>query len=431
MTRNGATWLAATILLGALLESQTALALPQYEKEFSARLSVEQEYTDNVILVTPVGGEDFISTIRPGFSLAAVSEESGLKLDYDFGYSRYWELEQGFTEHDARGNLWQEWEHLHFDASGSFLRQEYPIELAPETAAIIGLRGNVSPYYRANATPGVAYEFGEERFLRAGYNYAAYWSEDRRFQDSEMNAPNVSLTYALNKFNVLDLGYTYERGSFSMGTFSNTSDLTAHRASGGYTYRFSPHLDLNASYAFKDLRFESDTGYQTHRATLGTSYGLAEDLTLSLAAGYYLIDLEGQTKSGPALSGEVTKKFSRGQVTLGGDWGFGEDYYGAENLGVYEYWSGRASASYKLSEYLTFDARGGYQSNDYALLGRTDDYWSAGGGLSWLIRPWLSARASYLHTDYMSKVGAGFTGQVWNFTVNSYLLSLTTTYDYR
>ncbi len=421
---------AAVLFIGALLFAQAApaLALPAYKTEISARLGLEQQYTDNLQLMSITGGEDFISSVRPGFSAAATSPESGAKLDYDFGWSRYWKLDDEFLSHRGRGNVWQQWEHVRFDAAGSFSREEYPIELSPETGAITGLRDVVSPYYRAAATPGVAYQLGEERSLRAGYNYSSYWSNDPRFQNSAMHAPNVTLGYALDKFNVIDLGYTYERGLFSAGRVSNIPDFTTHRANGSYTRRYSPHLDLNAAYAFSDLDFQGGAGYRTHQATLGTNYGFSENLSISLNAGYYLIDQGGRQLDGPVLNGLITKTFPGGQVQVAGDYGFGEDYYSAENLGVYEYWGGRVSGSYQVAERLKADANGSWRRNEYALEGRTDEYWSAGAGLSWLLRPWLSARAAYSHTDFRSEAPTSFTGRIWNFRTNSVLVGLTATY---
>lgn len=422
-------WPAVAALLLAALLPRPAAALPQYEKDFEAHLGLEQEYTDNLQLMTVQGGEDFISSLRPGFSLSAVSEKSGVKLAYDFAYSQYWKLDDGFTRHNAQGNVWQEWEHWRFDCTGAFSRQEYPLEVSPETGVILGLRDTVSPYYRTGATPGLSYQFGEERFVRAGYNYNAYWSNDPRFQNSEMSSPNVNLTYGLDRFNVLQVGYTYETSNFSQGTFSNMSDFVAHRPSGSFTHRFNPRLELTTSYAYSNLAFDTGGGYKTHTATLGATYALSEQTSMSLSAGYYQINLNGQTQDGPVLNGSLTRRFSRGEVTLSGDWGFGEDYYTSENLGVYKYWSGRASASYQLAEYLKADAGGSYRSSDYVLEGRTDDYWNATAGLTWDVRPWLKARAAYYRTNYETVSGTGFLGRTWDFTVNNYSISLTATYD--
>lgn len=417
-------------MLGVWLAPGAAGAWPLYQKDFQARLTLEQEYTDNLQLLTVTGDEDFVSSINPGLSLSAVSEESGVKLDYDFGYSQYWRLDDSFTRHNGRGSVWQEWEHWRFDATGSYSRQEYPIEVSPETGTILGLRDTVSPYYRTSATPGLAYEFGEERFIRAGYNYQAYWSNDQRFQDSELHAPNISATYALDTFNILQANYSYQQGNFSFGTFSNTSDFVAHRAGGSYTRRFNPRLDLTVAYNYGELEFDTGTGYRTHQATVGTNYAVTEDTTVALSAGYYQIDLGGgQTHEGPVLNGSLSRAFPRGRVSLSGEYGFGEDYFSSENLGVFEYWTGRLSASYELTEYLTADASGGYRNNDYQLEARTDEYWNAGAGLSWLARPWLTARAAYRHTNFTSETGAGFTGRAWDFDVNTYSLSLTATYD--
>jgi hypothetical protein len=391
---------------------------------------MDQEYTDNLFLMTALGGEDFVSTLRPGFSAAAGSERSGCSADYDFGYSRYWRLREGFTEHNARGNLWHEWEFLRFDATGHFVRREYPIEFAPGTGAVLSLRNAVSPYYRAGATPGLAYEFGEERSIRVGYDYESYWSHDARFQDSAMNSPNVALTCGLDAFNVIGLSYAHERGSFSAATFSATPDFLAHRVGAQFTHRLSPHTDAVVSYRLTDLAFDTGTGYRTHQATLGTHWDLSELTTLGLAGGYFLIDRPGSRQDGPLLSAEVVRELYRGHLSAGGEWGFGEDYFSSENLGVYTYWNARLGADYQLREHLRAGASGTYQSNDFSLVGRTDDYWSATGNLSWLIEPWLTARLSYSHTRYRSFASSQFRGQVWDFAVNSLLLNLTSTFEW-
>jgi len=430
-SRFAGQWMAvAAVLALALVAPRPALAMPKYEKDFSAHVSLEQEYTDNLRLSSQNGGEEYINAVRPGFSVAAVSEASGIKADYDFAARYYWKMADEFIEHNARGNVWQQWENLRFDSGGSFSRSEYPIELRSGSQAIVGLRDTVSPYYRAGATPGFSWLFGAERFLRVGYNWSSYWSNDRRYQNSQQNAPNATLTYGLNQWNVVTLGYTFERASFSEGTFSNTRSFHADRANGAFTHRLSEVLNATASYSYGNIDFKVGPGYRTHNGTLGTSWQASEHTAVNLSAGYFLIDrgTAGSSK-GPVINGSVTRAIPQGSLSLAGNYGFGEDYYSSENLGPYKYWSVDAHGSYELAERLSADATAGFHRNQYVLRGRTDDYWTAGAGLSYLLRPWLKGRASWAYNSYDSSAGAGFTGRLWDFNVNTYLLGLTATYD--
>jgi hypothetical protein len=409
--------------------TSAAKAAPKQGRSLDGHVTVEQSYTDNLNLATTRGGEDFLTKVRPGFSLAADSPAQGAVVNYDFGLSRYWKLDEQFTSHELRGKLWQGWEHVRLDAAGGFSRQESPIEVSPETGAVLGLRNAVKPYYRANGAPGVTYEFGPGCSVRAGYNYSTYWGDDVRFQNSQMNSPNVSVAYALDPFNVVRANYAYELGSFSRGGgLFPTSNFAAHRGGASYTRKVDTQLDVTAACSISDLSYGSGTGYQTDQLTLGTSYGFSESLKGSLSAGYYYVDKQGQGRSGPNISGTLTKIFPRGRVSVSGERGVGEDYYSAENLGLYDFWGGRIGATLQLAERLAGHLAAGWRRSDFFSRGRTDDSWNAGGGLSWVISPWLTGRADYSHTVQQSAATAGFQGILWNFTANTVTFGLAATY---
>ena len=84
--------------------------------DFTPRISVSEEYTDNLDLDASNEKEDFITTITPGFTLDIDARSSGLILSYDAGYSFYDEYDEydswrhsasltGWTEISRRSRL--------------------------------------------------------------------------------------------------------------------------------------------------------------------------------------------------------------------------------------------------------------------------------------------------------------------------------------
>ncbi|MFH0810748.1 MAG: outer membrane beta-barrel protein [Pseudomonadota bacterium] len=436
----------AALCMSLVLGAGAAFALPEAKKDFSAHLSLEQEYVD-CLQLSRGHGEEYISTISPGFSLSALTEASGCKLEYDLGWARYWRLNNNFVQHAAHGALWQQWEHLRFDAQGEFSRQEQNLELDPDTLTPKSIRDSVSPYYRAGASPTLSYEFGKDRSLSLGYNWATYYNDNPRFQDSEISSPEITLDYAFNPFHSARLFYAYERGDFSGGTaLSHAPDYKAHRAGGSYTYRMTDHANLSAAYSLSDLDAHDGTGYRLHNAALGLDYAVADDLALGCKLGYYLMDqtywktthllphvdwlhLADGNKSGPQIEGKLIKTFPKGTLTVTGQYGTGEDWGNAENLGIYEYWGGGVLASHALGQHLSASANAGYRRISYAQAERKDDNWSGGCGLSWTIRPWLTGALDYSHTDCQSDTGRWYSGQRWDFAVNTCLARLTAIYE--
>ena len=184
--------------------------------DFTPRISVSEEYTDNLDLDASNEKEDFITTVSPGFTLDIDARSSGLSVSYDAGYSFYDEYDEydswrhsasltGWTELSRRSRL---------EVTDRFLYTEDPRDDADEEDFTI--RQNRNIYYTNSAGVSLTHRFGENDSIRLGYVYSILENDDETLEDNSRHTPSVGLTWWLvpNQWR-LETGVEYTRGEFS------------------------------------------------------------------------------------------------------------------------------------------------------------------------------------------------------------------------
>ena len=99
---------------------------------------------------------------------------------------------------------------------------------------------------------------------------------------------------------------------------------------------------------------------------MGFDYAIAADISLLFVAGYSWLDRE-ISEDESSFSGDVklTKKLSRGALYLTGSGGFSESNFGAQTLGVNEFYEGGGSIRYQLAKHLAGKAFGSYRYDKF------------------------------------------------------------------
>ena len=108
-----------------------------YEVTFVPRITVTEEYTDNVYLSAEDPQSAFVTTFTPGFTAQILTQNSGAELSYDPGYAFYSDDKRNNTWRDSLNlRAWSEFlEGSILEISDTYLRTEDP--LAPEEIALV------------------------------------------------------------------------------------------------------------------------------------------------------------------------------------------------------------------------------------------------------------------------------------------------------
>jgi hypothetical protein len=418
--------LTACLLLLVALFATAPPAAAAGKFELLPRIRVEEEYNDNVFLLAANKKADFITTFYPGLNLAARTPSSGVELDYELGYSYYYNLNTDFVRHALGLRAYEAVSpHLSIEAVDTFYRSEDLIEPGLGTLAP---RQILLPYTRNMATPRVSYRYAPESDVTVAYTNILLKNDSPAVQDSYGNRIGFEVHHALNRHNHLEIGYSFESGRFTWvptTTFLVLPNLTANRANLGYTYQFSRRLSLIGVYAFEDIGFQGNTvpNYLTHESRAGFAYTFAPGYSATVTGGYYLLDRQrASSKGGPAVDVLVQKVMERGVLNAGFRQGLSEDFYSGENLGVFKYWLASTGFTYFLEQHLNAAVGAQYGRRHFPLVDREDDFWSVDAGLVYRLRKWLEAGVRYERLYLLSKPGP------FDFSDNRYVATIGATY---
>jgi len=394
--------------------------------ELHPRLRVEQEYNDNVFLRESNKFADWITGVYPGFDLAATSPTAGIELDYELGYRYYWDLNTDFTEHRAGLRGYKSFTpHLSVEATDTFYRFEELLEpglgtLAPRTA--------LTPYIRNMADSKLTYKYGPESDVSLVYSNVLLRNDDPAIQDGTGNRGGIELRHAIDQHNLLELGYSFERGDFEPvpgSRFFVIPDFNANRANAGYTYEATRRLHLLGVANFESINFLGPgvSDYQTYEGRAGVDYLFGKGFTTRATAGYMTVDRkEGEGFSGLAADVLVQKTWATGVASLGYRRGLSEDFYSGDNLGVFRYWMLGAAFTYYLQQHLSVMADVSVGNRFYPLVSRNDDFWTLDTGVDYRLRKWLRAGLHYEHYHLETNP------QTFGFSNNRYIATISAAY---
>ena len=395
--------------------------------DFTPRISVSEEYSDNIDLDPSDEKDDFITTVTPGFSLDIDARSSGLTLSYDAGYSFYDEYDEYDSwRHSASAMGWAELSRrTRLEITDTFLYTEDPGDEDDEDFTI---RRDRNVYYTNSAGVSLTHQFGENDMLKLGYVYSILENDDETLEDNSRHTPSASLTWWMvpNRWR-FDTGVEYTRGEFSGSSEVDvvSDDLDEWIGSIRLTRVVNRDLEVFAGYRHTLLDYDGDeVDYQVYEPSVGFTYTWGEGADLSLSVGYFTQDRdEGDDESGVTVNGDLAKtwRFRRSSIRLAGYSGYENSAFGAENLGFDEYYGAEASARHEFSRHITGDVFSSYRRDKYTDPDddREDKTTRAGVGLSARLARWLVARLGYTYTDLNSDDSED------EYTENSVILTFT------
>jgi len=295
----------AILLAGALILLISPPAMG-WQLSFQPRITFGVEYTDNVFLdsdaipeepdevpeipeepgdepeappETPEISEpeptiqpesDIIFITAPGFTLEMLGQQTGMALDYDFGYTGYEEFtDNNSWRHDLTLTAWtQLTRNTRLELRNSFLYTEDPLggrafevtaepepeppedpeevsapegeDITPTDATTVSSR---EPYWVNTADLQLTQNFGPESSWFAGFNYSMREDDSTDGEDSQIYTPRIGVTHWFGQFWGAEL-----EGDYIYGEYDESPDVRNWNANLRLIRRFSRHFEAFFSY---------------------------------------------------------------------------------------------------------------------------------------------------------------------------------------
>ena len=387
------------------------------------RMSLHEQYDDNIDLEPENEISDWITVLSPGISLELEMPNTTMTLDYEAGFSFYADdSSRNSARHQGQVELDQDLSrHLRFHLSDTFIRSEDPIE---ETEDGIDIRRERGIYYRNAGEASLSYDFGVENMVTAGYRNLYLDDRSSADEDSVGHEGFVNLdTWFTPRFGI------GMRSRYNQSRFERSDDFDQYAAGLTLNYRWQEARRVYARYdlLYQDFEPSEADDYRVHESALGVSLALSANTDLNLEGGYFIQDyLNGDQTEGAVFTGTLNTSLERTSLSLTGSGGYDQDYYSAENLGSRKFREVSGSADYLLTENLNIFASAIYRWEDYLETedDRTDKVWRATGGLSFSFWRWLTLSLEGTHSERESN------DSEVEFKDNRVMLRLTWAYPY-
>jgi len=386
---------------------------------FVPRLTLAEEYTDNVDLDPKDKREEWTTVLSPGFDLDMLWKTRSLRLSYTpgFAYAAKDDANSEIRQDLLLGYKDQLSKSLRVSAIETLQRTELPYtvqdpvfqrQVEEETGRRRDrtIRRNREPYTESTTRVAMDYTFGARDRLNVAYIFGILDNDDPTVEDNHRHNPRVSMTVWPWDHYGIDAGILYERGEYS-GKTDYTDDTEAYVR---FLREFSQHLNGFVGYRHTVSQSIGNTrDYRVYEPFIGVDWESSKDFFASVSLGYFYKENDvGSNDSGPTLSGDVGKswRFRRGAVRLTGGTGYEQSYGGAENLGFTVFYRAGLAASYALAKHVDSIASVSVERNEYLDEDpeRDDNTYTFSGTLRYQMRRWLFWNLAYIYQQVDSNL---------------------------
>jgi hypothetical protein len=396
---------ACTILLSALPSFG-------FQATFTPRISVNEEYTDNLLLSDKNKEHDYITTISPSFTAEILGKNNGASIFYSPSHSFYDRHSENNTwRHKARFSGWAELsKNTRLDVSDSFLRTEDPltdadiVALRAEDAFVQidnTIRRSRDTYYTNSAAVNLTHKFGETDSFKLGYVHSILKNEDPGIEDNTRHNPSIGMTYWFIPQWGFDANVSYTKGEYD-----TSDDLNKWSGRPKLVHKFTRQFEGFVGYGHEVMDYKGETeDYRTYNPFMGFNYAIAEDTSISGDVGYFIHDNKSSDDdSGLTANMSLGKTFKRGSLNLKGSSGHDEANFGAENLGYSKFYEAGGSASYELTRHISGNIFGSFRESKYKALAsdRKDQNTRCGLGLTIKPLTWMAIGLNYTYRSVNS-----------------------------
>ena len=388
-----------------------------FQGYFTPRISVSEEYSDNIYLSSRFKEHDYITSITPGFTLDFPGQRGGATISYDPSFVFYKrDTDNNTTRQSAQFSLWNNlWKNTRLEFNNSYLRTEDPLEdedFFLETGESLTepdhtVRQSREPYYINTTSLNLTHQFGAADFFRMGYVFGLRQNDNPTDDDNKSHSPSIGLTYWFLPDMAVETNLAYTKAEYS-GSDDPSDDSKEWEGSLRLIKRFSRHLEgfINYNHTIMDYKGDEED-YQVFDPSIGINYAISDDTRLNIGIGYFIQDRENSDgDSGLSLTGDLGKTwdFKRGSIDLTGVIGYDEANLGAENLGFEKYYQLEGSAEYNFSRRLSAHINYSYRRDKYVDTNdnRTDRTSRFGTGSRYAPAVWIFFSLDYRYNTVSS-----------------------------
>ena len=217
----------------------TPAPLSADELKLTPGLSVQEEYNDNIFLVSGNKQSDFITTLTPSLEFSSRTEQHAASISGGVNWLSY----VRYTEFDS----------VDFFGHGAFSYQR-----DPQLAFSVGADYIKNSQGQIGAVTGLAINSG-----------------------SDIQSYQASGSYAVTEKSQVSLGYTYSQEDFDNPSYLSTRE---HRATAGLGYTLVPGTTLEEAFSF-DRQLTDISQVDNYSATISLKRKFKELWSLYLNAG--------------------------------------------------------------------------------------------------------------------------------------------------
>lgn len=398
----------ACFFVGMILSTGTP-AYSQTRFEVTPMINVSETWDDNIYLTKTNKVSDYITVVTPGISMNLLQEHTSLQLRYAPSFYRYAERDdENNTAHSAGLTFGQDlFKGLRFNLTDTYLQSNDPLE---DPQNVQGLRQTRSKYWTNITDANLGYVFGAENRVNVGYRYNYYKNDQVTLDDSKIQNPYANLTYWLDVRNGAELTYGYTDAKFTQDDTSFAeSDYTSNAAGIRYLRRFTPNSTGYVGYNYTTFDYERllPQDFDVHDGLVGLDHSFSPEYTASASVGYFIrVNDITDNQDGPTYKASLTRSFSRGSITVGGDGGWSyENLQGGVGLtsGFSKYYGGYLNGRYEILERVSIYAGLSYRHDKYTL--ESADYFRGNCGVRWDFLRYFFVALDYSYTQRSGDVG--------------------------
>lgn len=276
--------------------------------EVHPRITLEEEYTDNLFLTNTGEQEDWITTIEPGINLLFNSRSVELSLDYSLHYVSY--VDNSDDNIDDFKDIQRADARAVFFGGRPFtltLSETITREALDErdSNADFNELVNRSTVYRTLAAPEYRLQLAPSFSLVFGYTYDRIDYAEAAGNDSEEHIGSFSVVKELSSNTEIFVRYVY---TVHQSDIDDDFDLQNYVL--GLTQQFGPRLRASIEGGFSKVEYDNGFDSDDINWLLNANYRLSEALTLGAGfeQSYVTSATEGLTKTRSANLNAIYEK---------------------------------------------------------------------------------------------------------------------------
>jgi len=398
----------ACFVVGLIL-STGAPAYSQTRFEVTPWITLSETYDDNIFLDKTNEVSDYITVVTPGISMNLLQEHTSLQVRYAPSFYRYADRDdRNNTAHSAGLTFGQDLvKGLRFNLTDTYLQSSDPLE---DPQNVQGLRQTRTEYWTNITDASLGYVFGAENRVNVGYRYNYYKNDQIDLDDSKIQNPYANLTYWFDVRNGAEVTYAYTDAEYTRDdNLLAESDYTSNAAGIRYLRRFTPNSTAYVGYNYSTYDYERllPQDFDVHSGFVGLDHSFSPEYTVSASVGYFIrVNDITDNQDGPTYAASLTRTFSRGSITVGGNggWSYENLQQGtALTSGFSEYYGGYVNGRYEIFERVNIYAGLSYRHDKYTL--NRADYIRGNCGVRWDFLRYFYAALDYSYVDRSEDLG--------------------------